>query len=84
MKPILSPVQSEAWPTLLAIMGPMLPSPRTMEPGTLLADLGLDDLDRDVIAMELGDALQIEISDASARQWITVADIIITAEKAYA
>lgn len=68
-----------AWPTLLAILGPMLPTPRTVEPGTLLADLGLDDLDRDVIALELGDAMAITIPDESARRWLTISDVLASA-----
>lgn len=69
-----------AWPTLLAILGPMLPTPRTVEPGTLLADLGLDDLDRDVIALELGDAMAITIPDESARRWLTISDVLASAQ----
>lgn len=65
-----------AWPTLLAIIGPMILIQCTVEPGTLLADLGLDDLDRDVIAMELGDAMSITISDEAARRWLTIADVL--------
>ncbi len=72
-----------AWPMLLAIVGPMLPTPRAVEPGTLLADLGLDDLDRDVIAMELGDALGIHIGDDAARRWLTIADVLASAEAAH-
>lgn len=68
-----------AWPMLLAIVGPMLPTPRTIEPGTLLADLGLDDLDRDVIAMELGDATGIHIGDDTARRWLTISDVLASA-----
>lgn len=68
-----------AWPTLLAIIGPMLPTPRAVEPGSLLADLGLDDLDRDVIAMELGDAMGIHITDDAARQWLTISDVLASA-----
>lgn len=70
-----------AWPMLLAIIGPMLPMPRSIEPGSLLADLGLDDLDRDVIAMELGDAMAITITDESARNWLTIADILRSASR---
>lgn len=68
-----------AWPMLLAIIGPMLPTPRAVEPGSLLADLGLDDLDRDVIAMELGDAMGIHITDDAARQWLTISDVLASA-----
>jgi hypothetical protein len=68
-----------AWPTLLAIVGPLLPTPRSVEPGTLLADLGLDDLDRDVIAMELGDAMGLTIPDEAARRWLTVSDVLASA-----
>lgn len=68
-----------AWPVLLAIIGPMLPTPRTVEPGSLLADLGLDDLDRDVIAMELGDAMGVHIGDDAARCWLTISDVLASA-----
>jgi acyl carrier protein len=71
-----------AWPMLLAIIGPMLPTPRAVEPGTLLADLGLDDLDRDVIAMELGDATGIHIGDDAARRWLTISDVLASAQLA--
>ncbi len=57
----------------------MLPTPRSMEPGTLLVDLGLDDLDRDVIAMELGDVTGIHISDDAARRWLTISDVLASA-----
>lgn len=75
----LSPAQAQAWPTMLAILGPLLPTPRTVEPGTLLEDLGLDLLDRDVIALELGDATGLDIPDDDARKWLTIADILETA-----
>lgn len=68
-----------AWPMLLAIIGPMLPTPRAVEPGTLLADLGLDDLDRDVIAMELGDAMGIHIGDDAVRRWLTISNVLESA-----
>lgn len=68
-----------AWPVLLAIIGPLLPTPRAVEPGTLLADLGLDDLDRDVIAMELGDVTGIHIGDDAARRWLTISDVLASA-----
>ena len=68
-----------AWPMLLAIIGPLLPTPRPVEPGTLLADLGFDDLDRDVIAMELGDVTGLHITDDAARRWLTISDVLASA-----
>jgi hypothetical protein len=69
-----------AWPALCAIVGPLLPVPQSLEPGTLLADLRLDDLDRDVIAMELGDCMGLNIPDEAARRWLTLADVLASVQ----
>ena len=71
---------SRHWPVLLAIIGPLIDSPRAVEPGSLLADLGLDDLDRDVIAMELGDAIGVDFHEDVSRRWLTLSDILASAE----
>lgn len=42
----------------------------------LIDDLGADSLDVVEIAMELEDAFQIEIPDASAERFVTVGDVV--------
>jgi acyl carrier protein len=42
----------------------------------LVGDLGADSLDVVEIAMELEDAFQIEIPDASAEKFVTVGDVV--------
>lgn len=66
-------------PTIIAIIGPLLIVPvRSIEPDTLIDDLGLDGLDRQTIALELDEAYRIEISDATLENWQTIADIEAT------
>ena len=48
------------------------------DPAALIDDLGLDGLDRQIIAMELEDRFGIEISDNTLEQWRTIADILAT------
>jgi len=62
-----------------AVIGPLIDIPRMpLEPGTLLADLRLDALDRATIAVELDEAYGIEIPDADVESWLTLADIAAT------
>lgn len=62
-----------------AVIGPLIDIPRIpLEPGTLLADLRLDALDRATIAVELDEAYGIEIPDADVESWLTLADIAAT------
>lgn len=53
------------------------------DPAALIDDIGLDGLDRQIIAMELEDHHHIEISDTSLEQWRTIADVITTLEQAH-
>lgn len=65
-----------------AVVGPLIDIPRMpMEPGTLLADLGLDDLDTATIAVELDVLYGIEIPDADVEKWLTLADIAATLDR---
>lgn len=65
-----------------AVVGPLIDIPRIpMEPGTLLADLGLDDLDKATIAVELDVLYGIEIPDADVEKWLTLADIVATLDR---
>lgn len=67
---------------LQAIIGPLIDIPRVpIEPGTLLSDLRLDDLDKATIAVELDEALCIEIPDAEVEKWQTLADIVATCNR---
>lgn len=52
-----------------------------VEPEKSLADLGLDDLDRIEIVMNLEETLGIEISDAELSSIDTVQDIIDVCER---
>lgn len=62
-----------------AVIGPLIDIPRVpMEPGTLLADLRLDDLDKATIAVELDVAYDVEIPDDDIAKWLTLADIAAT------
>lgn len=66
---------------LQAVIGPLIDIPRLpLEPGTLLADLRLDDLDKATIAVELDMALDIEIPDEHVEKWLTLSDIVATCE----
>lgn len=66
---------------LQAVIGPLIDIPRVpLEPGTLLADLRLDDLDKATIAVELDMAFGIEIPDVHIEKWLTLADIVATCE----
>jgi len=65
-----------------AIVGPLIDLPFfSLEPGTLLADLRLDDLDLATIAVELDEALGIEIPDREIEGWHTFNDIIATLKR---
>ena len=64
-----------------AVIGPLIQVPHVpLEPGTLLADLRLDDLDRATIAVELDMALGTEIPDDHVEKWLTLADIVATCD----
>lgn len=64
---------------LQAVIGPLIDIPRVpIEPGTLLADLRLDELDKATIAVELDVAYDIEIPDDDIAKWLTLADIAAT------
>lgn len=66
---------------LQAVIGPLIDIPRVpLEPGTLLGDLRLDDLDKATIAVELDMALDIEIPDEHVEKWLTLSDIVATCE----
>ena len=66
---------------LQAVIGPLIQVPRVpLEPGTLLADLRLDDLDKATIAVELDMALGIEIPDVHVEKWLTLSDIVATCD----
>lgn len=65
-----------------AVIGPLIDIPRVpIEPGTLLADLRLDDLDKATIAVELDMALCVEIPDEHVEKWLTLSDIVATCDQ---
>lgn len=67
---------------LQAVIGSLIDIPRVpIEPGTLLADLRLDDLDKATIAVELDMALSIEIPDDHVEKWLTLSDIVATCNR---
>ena len=69
-------------PTVIAILGPMIDTPRQIEPTSrLAADLGLDPLDCTVLALELEDAFDCDDMSTEAETWTTVADIIATVQR---
>lgn len=50
------------------------------EGGTLLEDLGIDDLDKVTIACAVDEEWRIEVSDHEMDRWLTVSDIAGTIE----
>ena len=66
--------------TLRAVIAAATTFDQPFEPATLLDDLGLDGLDRQCIAMELENRLDIRICDTTLEQWRTIADVIATME----
>lgn len=68
--------------TLRTVIPSVTGCTQPFDPATLIDDLCLDGLDRQVIAMELEDRFGIEIGDNALEQWRTIADIIATVEKA--
>jgi|GEM_PF-2749558 len=66
--------------TLRAVIADVTICDQPFEAATLIDDLGLDGLDRQCIAMELEDQLDIRISDTTLEQWRTIADVIATME----
>jgi len=73
--------QPDTFALIQMIAGPLVDGWRIpLEPGALLADLGLDDLDLATIAVELDEALGIEISDRAIEGWQTMADIVATVD----
>lgn len=63
---------------------PMAPRPEVLPEHDLRADLDCDALDLHEIAMELGDAFGVEISDAAMERWERVEDVIASVEGAKA
>lgn len=47
----------------------------------LETDLGLDDLDRESIALDCDEAFDIEITDAELEGWQTAFDVVVTVSR---
>ena len=67
---------------MAALIG-LIPPQTAIDPAALLDDIGLDGLDRQILAMDLEDLFHIEISDTTLEQWRTITDVIGTVENAH-
>jgi acyl carrier protein len=77
------PDQRNPLATIIAALSGLIPPASVIEPDALLDDIGLDGLDRQILAMDLEDLFQIEINDTTLEQWRTIADVVATVEKAH-